>query len=319
MKKLLLLLSLLIPATGYGAGATVKTITQSYQNYLINGGFDLWQRGSANANVDSGGYLADRWFATAGTYDQISANLPTGVKYGAQLAFSSSSGWLCQRIEAGNTLQFSGQKMTISGYERSSTGTGAFKIKIDRPNTVDDYGSGARGKLGTTTTSELAATTLLATTSSTLAPWNYTFTVSANMASYGFQVCLGTDTSTTTTYQYSAVTLAEGPKAAPFRRIGTVAQELSLAFRYYEAGSGSNHAYDFNGSTRTPWFSFHTRKRQGVGLLTVTCSWNWFNVGGGGGAGSCGPSDLSDYGISLGTSGTGYVLGYGSWIANAEL
>lgn len=33
----------------------------SFRNKLINGNFDFWQRGTANANTDAAGYLADRW------------------------------------------------------------------------------------------------------------------------------------------------------------------------------------------------------------------------------------------------------------------
>jgi hypothetical protein len=231
---------------------------------LINGGFDLWQRGTANASVDINGYLADRWFATAGTYDRIAANLPTGVKYGASLAFSSSNGYLCQRVESANSLEFSGQKMTISGYERSSTGTGPLKIKIDRPNTIDNYAG--VGKLGTTVTNEVAATTLLAATSTTSTIWRYTFTVSANMASYGFQVCLGTDTNTATTYELSKIMLNEGIKKQAFRRSGnTISGELNLVQRYYE----KSYDIDTAPGTNTENGQFNVFQSTGNGATTV--------------------------------------------------
>jgi hypothetical protein len=203
------------------------------QNYLINGSFAFWQRGNANAQVDGNGYLADRWYATAGTYDRNASNLPTGHYYGAQLAFSASSGWLCQRIESTTTYQLSGKTMAISGYERSSVGSGPLKFKIDRPNTIDSYSG--RGKNGSTLTNELAATTLLGSTSTTLTKFRYNFTVSANMAAYGFQVCFGTDSSTTTTYQLSAIMLNEGVRVQPFSMAGKlIGNELALVQRYFE-------------------------------------------------------------------------------------
>jgi len=225
MKKLYLLLALFFSTLGFGVDTD--------QNFLINGGFDLFQRGTANANVSAEGYLADRWFSTAGTYNRNASNLPTGQNYGAQLAFSSGSGWLCQRVESANVKFLGGQKMTVSGYERSSIGTGPLKLKIDQPNTRDNYAG--RGRSGTTLTNEIPATTLLATTSTTLTSWRYTFSVSSNMASYGFQVCLGTDTSTTTTYQLSALMLNKGIKKASFTYAGKdISEEISKAQRYFE-------------------------------------------------------------------------------------
>lgn len=233
MKKLLFFLSLF---TLLGADFAFG---QS-QNYLINGGFDLWQRGAANSFVNSDGYLADRWFViytgTSANQDRNASNLPTGQKYGNQITVTSASWWMCQRIESGNTLPFSGQKMTISGYERSSSGTSGLKLKIDYANSVDTWGTfPARGKNATSFTNALAATTLLTSTSTTLTPWRYTFTVSSNMATNGFQICLGNDSTVTTTYQLSAIMLNEGMKKQKFARFGkSFDGEITAAQRFFE-------------------------------------------------------------------------------------
>jgi hypothetical protein len=188
---------------------------------------------------------------------------------------------MCQRIESANTLQFSGQKMTISGYERSSSGTSGLKLKIDYANTVDTWGTGVqRGKVGTAFTNALASTTLLTSTSTTLTSWRYTFTVSANMAANGFQVCLGNDSTVTTTYQLSAIMLNEGMKKQKFSMFGrTFGGEVEAAQRFYETSfplgqppsdfsygvrsvtcGGSTNGYTICGET-----TFNTKKRDRCG------------------------------------------------------
>jgi hypothetical protein len=308
-KKLLFFLSLfLIFGAEFAFGQS--------QNFLINGGFDLWQRGTTNAAVDANGYLADRWFATDGTYDRISANLPTGQKYGASHAVSATTHWFCQRIEADNIRFLSGQKMTISGYERSSTGTNALKIKIDRPNTIDDYTG--KGKLGTTFTNEIAATTLLSATSTTLTPWRYTFTVSSNMATYGFQVCLGNGTSTGTTYEYSAIMLNEGFKKQAFRRAGSlISDELGKAQRYYENGHQIGLAGDSIGAGRPPYAFYKTSKR--IAAHDTSCTGNWFRTDGGNATG-CAMTERHADGIGFsGPNNNLWTFASIYWIADAEL
>jgi hypothetical protein len=53
--------------------------TPTLQNYLINGAFDFWQRGTSltlsAGNANGGAYLSDRWFAN------VSPNAATGGQY----------------------------------------------------------------------------------------------------------------------------------------------------------------------------------------------------------------------------------------------
>ena len=107
--------------------------TLSSRNKLINGNFDVWQRGTSFSSTVSGtsAYTADRWKAGGGTSTTVSrqaftlgqTDVPGEPTYYARWAITNNSQnyEFQQRIEDVRTL--AGKKATISFYARLTTGT----------------------------------------------------------------------------------------------------------------------------------------------------------------------------------------------------
>lgn len=127
----------------------VDTITQqkysSYRQALINGNFDIWQRGTS---FTGSGYIADRWFASydgtiTKTYSEQAftvgqTQVPNNPKYFLRTQVTSASGQtfhtIRQRIEDVNTLV--GMAATISFWAKADT------TKNLALNFVQYFGSG---------------------------------------------------------------------------------------------------------------------------------------------------------------------------------
>lgn len=99
------------------------------KNLLINGGFDVWQRGTSYFNT--AGYCADRWYfdIVSGTGGYILRNnftrgqttVPGGPLYYVNFKVNRTSGVsLAQRIP--NFVQFMGKKLTCTFWAKLSTG-----------------------------------------------------------------------------------------------------------------------------------------------------------------------------------------------------
>lgn len=99
------------------------------RNVLINGGFDVWQRGTANASADAQGFLADRWKTTnIGTTISQSQGLfgPGGIEgdppfawQGIVTAVTANGNYaaLSQAIESVRTL--SGRSAVLTFWARA--------------------------------------------------------------------------------------------------------------------------------------------------------------------------------------------------------
>jgi hypothetical protein len=116
----------------------------SGRNRIINGNFDIWQRGTSFTLTSGFAYSADRWYAGAAsgtvtrqTFTLGQTEVPNNPTYYARYVISSNSQnyeWL-QKIEGVST--FAGQNATISFYARQTTGTVTFSGRI-----VQDFGTG---------------------------------------------------------------------------------------------------------------------------------------------------------------------------------
>ena len=108
-----------------GDRLTAAELSVGRRNLLINGGFDVWQRGiSFSATAGTWQYTADRWVVNwsgaSGTAQRITyaAGASPPLKYAFHLNITTSDDYasLSQRIENGNKYQ--GKTLTASGYIR---------------------------------------------------------------------------------------------------------------------------------------------------------------------------------------------------------
>ncbi len=229
----------------YNGTNFVNTAPPSY-NFIINGAFDIWQRGTSFASAVSNTYSADRWRASfdgtgVRTISQQAFTLGTAPVSGYEGRFfyrynqttagtgATFSNVLEQRIESVRTL--AGETITVS-----------FWAKADATRTVTPiftqyFGTG--GSPSSQTATYGSAKTL--TTS-----WaNYTATVTLPSLS---GKTIGTDgndsiiltlqsstVNATQTIDIWGVQVEEGSIATPFRRNSPNPQgELAACLRYYE-------------------------------------------------------------------------------------
>jgi hypothetical protein len=208
----------------------LTTLKNRSFNYLINGAFDFWQRGTSS--TVSGEYLADRWYhnRAAGTHTvSRSTDVPSTDFPQYSLSFASTSGTnpgIYQYIESNNSIQFAGKEVTISIWAKSTVGTGGLSWQSSYPTTVDDW------------TTPISDTSGVFAASMTVGTWvRYTATFTANaLATRGYRVRVYRNvTTTSTTTLYAGAQLELGGIATPFRRnAASIQGELDACLRYYE-------------------------------------------------------------------------------------
>jgi hypothetical protein len=261
------------------------------RNAIINGQFDIWQRGTTFTNPATGAYTADRWriaYDGAGgsrVVSQVSASLdfPGGMKpkFAAQIAITNrgtaTTQTISQRIEGGRT--FANEWVTISAYVRTTSGTLSVGVK-----STQSYGTG-----GSPTSS---VNTTLGTFTATTSWQRLRYTTQLNPLSGTFGTNgddyveilfdLGTQTGT---LQIWGVQVEQNTTATSLER-RPIQQELALCQRYYFEVTGQtivrNHAAYTNWLTPLS-FPVQMRKQPTVvGRRSKTGTINEFDADGGG-------------------------------------
>ena len=218
-------------------------------NVIINGGFDIWQRGTTFNNIAGSAYFADRWlmgFKDAGLTLNVSrqsftpGSAPVAGVEGeffarfATTAFSTNNTYYFgQKIEDVRT--FAGQTVTLSYWARVSSGT----LTPSRLFLNQQFGSGGSGETDnigshnpsyTTTwqrfTQTIAVPSIsgktIGTGSNLWVLWQITPNANVSLDIWGVQ-------------------LEAGTVATPFRRNApSIQAELAACQRYYFRFGGSS-------------------------------------------------------------------------------
>jgi hypothetical protein len=224
-------------------------------NKVINGAFDVWQRGTT-FTPNSGNYTADRWlvaFDGTGATRTVSqqaftpGSLPAAnfgeapyfLRFAQTVAGSGGSfNTIGQRIEDARTL--AGQAVTVSFWAKASATTTMPNVKL-----TQNFGSGGSSAVVTTVASSVALQT----------GWNYyAFTVTVpsisgktvGSASY-LQLDFFLPINATSQIDLWGVQLEAGLVASPFTRYGgSLESEISACQRYYYRLTAQN-SYDMLG------------------------------------------------------------------------
>jgi hypothetical protein len=225
---------------------------------VINGGMDVWQRGTS-FSVSSGAgnvYTADRWQAYRGatglTVSRQSTNDTTNlpfIQYCARVQrdsgnTSGNSMILTQSLETTNSLYYAGKTVTMSFYARA----GANYSPTSSALTVQLLtGTGTDQNSITGFTGQSAVINSTATLTTTWQRFSYSVTLASTitqLAPFFFSVPTGT-ASTNDWFEITGIQLDVGNTALPFRRSGgTIQGELAACQRYYQRfTSGSAYGY----------------------------------------------------------------------------
>ena len=223
------------------------------KNLLINGAFDIWQRGTSFA---SGGYMSDRWTDDSSlsnmTASQQTSGAPNGSRYILRYTATGASAYknILQYIETAQAQQAWGNTVTFSiKMRRNATATGGnLGWSIQKSATVD-AGSGA------TWTSLGNSNTVLSslTTGTTSADWT-TVTISAAIPNDGTANSLrvtagfGAAQASGAIVEFAQAQLEIGSVATAFTRAGgTIQGELAACQRYFYSWNTAN-ANDTSGN-----------------------------------------------------------------------
>jgi len=227
--------------------------TTSSPNFVLNGAFDIWQRGTS---FSATGYCADRWyFAETGTcvVTQETVEVPTGYVYSlkANATTSSDSADIYQSLEQMDVEQLRGKTVTFSVNLKMDANmisqTGNFELKTYYSNLTDARAS------QTTVVNNTNGQTSTVITKSNHSGWavaSHTFVVPTDAVGLRLAIepPLTGASPSQAVYWVTGAQLEIGSFATPFKRSSpTYAQELAACQRYYiqfTAGSvGGNFAF----------------------------------------------------------------------------
>jgi hypothetical protein len=225
------------------------------KNAIINGGMDIWQRGTSSG---SAGYqTADRWYENATsstTFAQEATTVPAGSKYCFKMtAGATASMNISQAIETLNSLQFANQTVIASAQVQASVSTG-MTIQLYYSTSVDNPASGS----WTTVGAPISGGTATAVSGS-FTKMTGTFSVPSTAKSLFLQVTTTSTVANGVIVYVGQVQLELGSVATTFSRAGgTIQGELANCQRYYQRinASSSNSLSAFG---------------QGIAATTTTC------------------------------------------------
>lgn len=223
----------------------------SADNYIINGGFDFWQRAASGtcSNSASGSYVAaDRWKISgynagvgyASTDVAKDTSPPSGSKFGLKLSSNTASNdAICalQYIESINALSLVGKKVTISAKIKKLAGYNA-----DTPIVMSIWYLNSADVAASEVATSMTDATLIGTYNHTpvSSDWERV-SLTVNIPSSGANGLAirfsysKSNMGAAEIFSIANVMLNIGTKAAPFVRAGkTIGGELALCQRYYE-------------------------------------------------------------------------------------
>ena len=220
-----------------------NTVQTGNRNAIINGGMDIWQRGTTSS---ASGYqfIVDRWThlragsASGITVARFSSGL-SGFQYCTRVQrdsgnTSTAALYFAQSFESASSLPYAGKTVTLSFYARSganySAASSTLRATIEyQASSESNYfyiGDGSGTVLAATTNASLTTNWTRYTATATL-PSNATQIFTA------FKFTPVGTAGANDYFEITGVQLEAGSTATPFeyRPIG---QELSLCQRYYE-------------------------------------------------------------------------------------
>jgi hypothetical protein len=227
------------------------------KNLIINGGFDIWQRGTSAIAIGSGGdYTADRWqgyrsgagFTVARQTTNDTTNLPF-IQYCARIQRASGNSTTASAIfasstESVNAIPYAGRAIVFSFYARAGANFSATSSQL----TVQlQTGTGTdQNAIMTGYTGLVNAVNSTATLTTTWQRFTYTATLGATVteiAPYFTFAPTGT-AGANDWYEITGVQVEIGSSVTTFsRNAGTIQGELAACQRYYWRATAANAAY----------------------------------------------------------------------------
>ena len=241
-----------LTGTGFTYVNNLIETTVDKHNYIINGNFDFWQRGTSLAVTNALVYKCDRWWVyatnSAVTVARIASTDPNST-YAARIYATGSQGAsqdiiIRQSLESVNLIPIVGKAVTVSfRYRNVVNATNVWGLNAF-------YDTGTANLINPTTLIDFTAIP----NSASWATFTHTFTIPANALSFSISIETLSNAVINAEIQISKVMLNEGSIAAPFRLAGgDYAGELNKCLRYYYKSITND--YSMLCSTTTTWLN----------------------------------------------------------------
>jgi hypothetical protein len=243
--------STLVADSSTSTGLRYQGSIAAGKNFLINGGFDIWQRGTSfSVAAFNFPYTADRWTTFNGnacTISQETTTVPTGANYALKVTGgATTSGYeVEQGIESVNAIRLANKTVTASILATGTTGV-THSITVQYSTSVDP--SAATGSW--TGISPAGSATV---TSGTFSQIKTTVAIPSTAKSLRFLITVGSLTSGQTAI-FGNAQLELGSVPTEFSRAGgTIQGELSACMRYYlrYGGTASSRLFPYTPATNT--------------------------------------------------------------------
>ena len=299
------------------------------KNILINGGFDVWQRGTSFSHSSGKNFICDRWWvnpsSVVGTQTRQAAGVD-GFNYALRVQRTSGQSgtgliYLQTEMESADSMQFRGKKLTLSFYAKKGANFSQSNSQITS-NVVTGTGTDQSLISGFTGGANVLSQNNTLTTS-----WQkFTHTTSSVLASNVNQIAVQFTHSPAGTagaddyYYITGVQLEVGDTATDFEH-RSYGEELALCQRYYYAwtssGLSDNHylqsPYGYRGSsppnaTGAAHHEFPTTMRTNP-TVAGTASWSIARLTG----------NINGLTVQIATLASGNAYYLTSYTADAEL
>jgi len=319
--------NIVLDASGNATFAGTAAMGSSFlRNRIINGGFDVWQRGTSFSDPAAFTFTSDRWrvrYDGSGATRTISrqafpldqtdvpGDQPWFFRYDQSVAGTGGTfNGFNQNIESVRT--FGGQQVTLSFYARAASNITLPLIEIEQ-----FFGTG-----GSPSAPVFATVANNVSVGTSWARYTYTFTVpslTGKTIGNDNNDCLGVvynlPNNAAFTFDISLVQLEVGTVATPFER-RLFGQELALCQRYFERGFVWR--YITTGGTNLDSTTVYWKvQKRAAATATVTVTASSALISGPtlspGGVGQ--GEFAAEYAFTL--SGSGFC--HSSWTASAEL
>jgi hypothetical protein len=206
------------------------------KNVIINGGFDIWQRGTTFTSAGTNMYTADRYSfqaSTGGTATQDTTSLPNGFRYGWKFTSTGSNSYMQSgtQIEFQNMENLQNNTVVISFYAKANNtnaGSTALTVRTRTSATVDAsvlFSAPNSDTAVTLTTSFVRYS--VTRTFTTFGAVSLEFVLGANVSTDGFTI--------------TGIQMELGSVATAFSRAGgNIQGELAACQRYYQRFNASS-------------------------------------------------------------------------------
>jgi hypothetical protein len=203
------------------------TSTASTGNLVINGAFDIWQRGTSFTGIQ---VTADRWRAISSSTQTVArtTDVPNSTfAYSAQIGASVTTfNSFDQRIESAN-LAIEGTTVTVSLWAKNVSGSSGIRAEFRSATAVDNFASDT-----------FIGVVLLAPAGSFSSSWQKysgTIAITDTAKTNGLVLRIQrTASEAGTSHIITGVQLEAGSVATPFRRNApSIQAELAACQRYY--------------------------------------------------------------------------------------